>query len=99
MPPRTEFFRNALRWLWPAALLALAPKCMLCVLAYTGLGAALGLGGSEICSATPAPTSWVTSLAWLGVVAGGLGTFGLLASCQRGRTAPTGSHEQVKTSL
>ncbi|MBI3884126.1 MAG: hypothetical protein HY302_00085 [Opitutae bacterium] len=33
----------------PAALLALTPKCVLCVAAYVGLGAALGLGGPELC--------------------------------------------------
>jgi hypothetical protein len=36
----------------PAALLTLAPKCVLCVLAYAGLAAALGLGGPEICGAS-----------------------------------------------
>src|SRR5688572_12040605 len=73
---RAEFSRRAVRWLGPAALLALAPKCVLCVLAYAGLGAALGLGGPEICGATAgAPATWATSLAWLGV-ASGLGAFG-----------------------
>jgi len=38
-------------WLIPAALLALTPKCVLCVLAYAGIGTALGLGGPEICGA------------------------------------------------
>ena len=40
------------RWLLPAVLLAAAPKCVLCLLAYAGVGAALGLGGSEMCGAT-----------------------------------------------
>ncbi|HEX2853406.1 MAG TPA: hypothetical protein VHO24_09220 [Opitutaceae bacterium] len=85
--PRTEFFRRAVRWLWPAALLALAPKCVLCVLAYAGLGTALGLGGPEICGApADAPGAWATSLAWLGV-AGGIGAGGFLASCCRMRPA------------
>lgn len=75
--PRTEFFPSspssratrAVRWLLPAALLAFVPKCMLCVMAYAGLGAALGLGGPEICGAPAgSPGSWVSSLAWLGVV-------------------------------
>lgn len=34
--------------------LALAPKCLLCGLAYAGL---LGLGGVELCGATPT-ASW-----------------------------------------
>ena len=83
MPPRhTEFSRRAARWFVPAALLALAPKCLLCVLTYAGLGAALRLGGPEICGVSAgSPGSWASSLAWLGV-AGGLGTFGFLASCR-----------------
>jgi hypothetical protein len=38
------------------ALLALAPKCLLCAAAYVGLGAALGLGGPEICGASAGVT-------------------------------------------
>ena len=88
---RTEFSRRATRWLLPAAVLALAPKCLLCVLAYAGLGAALGLGGPEICGASAGlPASWASSLAWLGV-AGGLGTFGFLATCRDTRCTPTGN--------
>ena len=53
MPSRhTEFSRRAVCCLFPAALLALTPKCLLCVLAYAGLGAMLGLGGPEICGAS-----------------------------------------------
>jgi hypothetical protein len=47
--PRIKFFRRAVRWFLPAALLALMPKCILCVLVYAGLGALLGFGGPEIC--------------------------------------------------
>ena len=39
-------------WLIPAALLALTPKCALCLLAYAGLGTLLGLGGPELCGGT-----------------------------------------------
>lgn len=76
---RPEFSRRSVRWLWPAALLALAPKCVLCVLAYAGLGTAFGLGGPEICGAPAGSTAtWPTALAWLGV-AMGIGTLGLFA--------------------
>ena len=86
---RTEFSRRAVRWLGPAALLALTPKCLLCVLAYAGLSAALGLTGPELCGASAeSPASWVASLAWLGGV-GGLGAFGLFVTCRRVRSAPT----------
>jgi len=84
--PRTEFsrYRRAVRWLLPAALLALTPKCVMCVVAYVGLGAALGLGGPELCGASAnATASWMTSLAWLGV-AGAFGAMGCFASCRHG---------------
>ena len=86
---RIEFSRRAVRWLWPAALLALTPKCLLCVLAYAGLGAAFGLGGPEICGASAGwPASWASALAGLGIAIG-LGTFGFLVGCRRVRSAPT----------
>jgi hypothetical protein len=86
---RTEFRNRAVRWLLPAALLALTPKCVLCVLAYAGLGAALGIGGPEFCGVpAAAPSSWATLLAWLGA-ASGLGTLGFLAR-SRVDQRPTG---------
>jgi hypothetical protein len=66
---RAEFSRRSVRWLGPAALLALTPKCLLCVLAYAGLGAAIGLRGPEICGApSGAPGSWALALAGGGAV-------------------------------
>lgn len=91
---RIEFFLasrvgRAVRWLLPTALLALTPKCLLCVAAYVGLGAALGLGGPEMCGAPAGLTpSWASSLAWLGGAAG-LGVIGWLTSCGRLRAGPT----------
>src|SRR5688572_27256852 len=79
---RTEFSHRAVRWLLPGALVALMPKCLLCVAAYAGLGIGLGASGPDICGTSGGfPGSWASSLAWLGV-AGGLGTVGLLASCR-----------------
>ena len=57
-PPLVERIRRLRRWLIPATLLALVPKCVLCVLAYTGLGVALGLGGPELCGGQT-KTSWL----------------------------------------
>jgi len=97
MPERLRLAR-ARGWLIPAALLALTPKCLLCVLVYAGLGAALGLGGPEICGATTgSPASWASSLAWLGG-AGALGTLGFLATCWRARCAPTANSNHRKAS-
>ncbi len=46
-------------WLIPAALLALTPKCALCLLAYAGLGSLLGIGGPELCGEpNSAPGHW-----------------------------------------
>ncbi len=59
-------------WLIPAALLALTPKCALCLLAYAGLGAALGLGGPELCGGAASVGSSGLPLA-LGVVLGAAG--------------------------
>ena len=63
-------------WLPGVALLALTPKCLLCLLAYAGLGAALGLGGPELCGGTPGMTAsspaWLAGLGLAAVVAGGL---------------------------
>lgn len=47
------------------ALLVLVPKCLLCAAAYAGLGAALGLGGPEICGASAGVAP--DHLAWLAV--------------------------------
>lgn len=69
--------RRAVRWLLPAAALALAPKCLLCVFAYTGLAATLGLAGPELCgAATASSPAWITTLALLGLTCGGISTVG-----------------------
>ena len=66
-----EIRRRPVRSLGPVALLALAPKCALCVLAYAGLGAALGLGPTELCGAsTGSPGGWAPSLALSGLALG-----------------------------
>ncbi|ATC65001.1 hypothetical protein CMV30_14080 [Nibricoccus aquaticus] len=78
---------RAVRWLLSAALLALTPKCVVCVAAYLGAGAALGLGGPQWCGpatgASPA-VSWMTALAWIGAT-GLAGALGVCASCRTKR--------------
>lgn len=72
-PRRAERGRGARGWLLPAALLTLVPKCVLCVLGYAGLGAALRLGGPELCGGASTSTlPWVLGLSALG------GTLGLV---------------------
>lgn len=63
--PRLEILRG---WLVPAALLAVAPKCILCGLAYAGLGTALGLGGPEVCGAPDRISALPPLLGALGAV-------------------------------
>jgi hypothetical protein len=65
----TETTRRPALWLAAVGLLALVPKCLLCVVAYLGLGATLGLGGSEICGVAP---GW-TWPAWLAAIGAGTG--------------------------
>jgi hypothetical protein len=85
---RANAFRRPFRSLAPVALLALAPKCVVCALAYAGLGAALGLGGPEMCGAPAgSPGSWASSLAWSGVTLG-LGVIGFLVARRRHRGSP-----------
>jgi hypothetical protein len=77
-------------WLLPAALLTLTPKCVLCLLAYAGVGAALGLGGPEICGGQPGLTgSWES---WLLVPGAGLAIIGFLAARLRRDPPPCGTH-------
>jgi hypothetical protein len=81
--PRAESCRSAARWFLPTAALALAPKCLLCVAAYAGLGALLGIGGPEICGAPGSPP-----LAWgvrLATVAAGVSISAVLAVRQSRR--------------
>ena len=78
-PPADRLARQPARirgWLVPAALLALAPKCLLCVVAYVGLGAALRFGGPELCGAPGSSAGhWTTWLSALGLAAGTIGLF------------------------
>jgi len=66
-----KVLRLSLRSLAPAALVALAPKCVLCVLAYAGIAAALGVRSPEICGEAIGPWDrWAPSLAAFGVALG-----------------------------
>ena len=70
---RSNCFRRAVRWFVPAAALALTPKCLLCVAAYAGLGAALGLGGPEFCGASSGPGApWKVLIAAVGFALGAI---------------------------
>jgi hypothetical protein len=53
------------------ALIALAPKCVLCGLAYAGIGAALGFGRSSICGSTAGSVGrWVSLPVAYGIAVG-----------------------------
>ena len=72
MSPRPAELIRSRRAGWPlAALLALAPKCFLCLAAYTGSGALLGIGGPEFCgAASEAALPWPEALAAAGAMLG-----------------------------
>lgn len=72
---RTKLLRR-LGWLPLAAGFALMPKCLVCLAAYAGVGALLGikLGGPEICGATASPAH--EAIAWVTIAAAGLISFG-----------------------
>ncbi|HEY3756129.1 MAG TPA: hypothetical protein VGL42_08275 [Opitutaceae bacterium] len=80
---------TGLRWLSLAAA-ALVPKCSLCVAAYAGLGALLGLklGGPEYCGGSPWQWKcWPIRLGAPLIFAGGI----LLAKFQRHRESKSAS--------
>lgn len=58
--------RHPLRWLSAVTLLGLAPKCVVCLAAYFGVGAWLGirLNSPELCGAS-ASSGVATWSAWL----------------------------------
>lgn len=85
---RTERVRRWRGWLIPAALLALAPKCILCALAYAGLGAAFGLGGPELCGTADSAAPWVTTLPLLGLILGAGGWLARRAGLFKARPVP-----------
>lgn len=67
-PGLLDRLRRAARWTPTVALFVAAPKCVACVAAYLGIGAALGLrfGAPEICGATASmPAAWIASVAAL----------------------------------
>ena len=74
--PLAETLRRPACCLATGTCLALTPKCVLCLMAYAGLGTALGLGGPELCGATDGTTGhWITGwpvLAGVMVAGGGL---------------------------
>lgn len=87
--PRTKSALRAVRWLAPAAALAVTPKCLLCVLAYAGLGAALGLRGPEICGAPSGSVSlWMSLLTWFGATLGGIAAIASIAKYSVRRPLP-----------
>ena len=69
-------------WMIPAAFLALTPKCVLCLLAYAGLGTALGFGGPELCGATGNAPEHQT-VTWLFAASIALGLVGIFCRCRR----------------
>lgn len=97
--PRPSSLRRAVRWLVPAAALALAPKCLLCVLVYAGLASTLGLGGRELCGAPAGPAPLASDLALgIGVIATAITTVLFLRYLRRAHHEDTIAPESPSTS-
>ena len=86
-PSAPDVALGRLRRLGPVLLLLAAPKCLLCLLAYTGLGAALGLAGPELCGVGPAPGAVGTG--WLLPLGAGAGLAGWLIVLRRSNSVPS----------
>lgn len=87
-PSAPDVARGRLRRLGPVLLLLAVPKCLLCLLAYTGLGAALGLAGPELCGAGPEPAAVWTG--WLLPLGAGAGLAGWLIVLRGSNSVPSG---------
>lgn len=92
--PLAKLARRPWRGVAVLALLAIAPKCVVCLAAASaGLGALLGLTGPQLCGASSDPSAeppfaWTTALAWCGVaIAFALfALFSVLAALRANRT-------------
>ena len=81
----SEMVRRPLRSLVPLALVALAPKCVVCGLAYAGIGAALGFGAPKLCGSTAGSWgAWGSSPVLFGIA---LGIAAMLAFVRRRRNS------------
>jgi hypothetical protein len=79
-PQPAERARRLRGWLLPTVLLAaFAPKCILCLVGYAGIGVALGLGGPELCGGSDGAVE--SLLVWLPML--GLATFSAVLFVRR----------------
>lgn len=85
-PRSVDLLRPAARRFAAALLLVAAPKCLLCLAAYAGLGTALGLGAPELCGPSPGAAGAGLSAADLAAVTGTLVAAGYFL--RRRLTAP-----------
>lgn len=69
----SAFFRQPFRPLAAAGVVALAPKCVLCLAAYAGLGALLGIRSREMCGSAGPGFPWREALAGAGLAVGIVG--------------------------
>lgn len=83
----TKLLGGRVQWLLAGVTLVLAPKCILCWVAYLTAGAALGFGGREVCGATPGSMDHWPLLLTLSIVS--LGLIGFTARFRRRRTPVT----------
>jgi hypothetical protein len=82
-PRRAKIAWRHSRWLAAGAALAVMPKCLLCVVAYLGIAAALGFGGPEICGASASATPLHLTLLLVTLSGVFIGLLGFVASHRR----------------
>ncbi|HVZ65166.1 MAG TPA: hypothetical protein VG936_11390 [Lacunisphaera sp.] len=81
MPHPDRRSRRSAKWWAATLLLAAAPKCVVCALAWLPLGAWLGWKSVEICG-TPASAGGIS---WVPFAGGALGLFMVLRMVWRSR--------------
>jgi len=81
---RDNVLRRPLRWLSAVAIFAFVPKCFVCLAAYAGVGALLGvkLGGPEICGGFARRPGWM-GITLAGAAFGAVACFRFTPLCGR----------------
>jgi hypothetical protein len=86
-----DFSRRSVRWLPAATIAVLAPKCVACLVAYWGVGAAagVGFGARELCGAPSADGPQISVWLAVAVLSAGLAGVAIWRDVSWDRARPT----------